>query len=142
MGLTLIWGVMNVINLAHGADHRPGQFWRLLAVHRHWACSPTWPCCWWRSAGLLFGILIYFIAIQRVINAPHLSTLLATFSINMIIIGMGTAVQHHTLHASTIQPGHVSTWADYRPGHPPGGGAGVGAGDRRLVPVPVPHHPG
>jgi branched-subunit amino acid ABC-type transport system permease component len=30
--------------------------------------------------------------VQRVINAPHLSTLLATFSINMILIGVGTAV--------------------------------------------------
>jgi len=37
------------------------------------------------------GMLIYQIAIARVINAPHLSTLLATFSVNMIIIGLGTA---------------------------------------------------
>ena len=43
------------------------------------------------AGGLLLGILIYSIAIRRVINAPHLSTLLATFSINMIIIGLGTA---------------------------------------------------
>jgi branched-subunit amino acid ABC-type transport system permease component len=35
--------------------------------------------------------LIYTIAIKRVINAPYLSTLLATFAINMIIIGLGTA---------------------------------------------------
>jgi len=41
--------------------------------------------------GLLMGVLIYVIAIQRVINAPYLSTLLATFAINMIIIGLGTA---------------------------------------------------
>jgi branched-subunit amino acid ABC-type transport system permease component len=43
-------------------------------------------------AGLLLGVVIYFVAVHRVINAPHLSTLLATFSVNMIIIGLGTAV--------------------------------------------------
>jgi len=32
------------------------------------------------------------VAVHRVLNAPHLSTLLATFSVNMIIIGIGTAV--------------------------------------------------
>jgi branched-subunit amino acid ABC-type transport system permease component len=42
-------------------------------------------------AGLLLGIVIYWVAINRVIDAPHLSTLLATFSVNMIIIGLGTA---------------------------------------------------
>jgi branched-chain amino acid transport system permease protein len=35
--------------------------------------------------------LIYFVAVHRVINAPHLSSLLATFAVNMIIIGIGTA---------------------------------------------------
>jgi branched-subunit amino acid ABC-type transport system permease component len=42
-------------------------------------------------AGLLLGIVIYGVAVHRVLNAPHLSTLLATFSVNMIIIGVGTA---------------------------------------------------
>jgi branched-subunit amino acid ABC-type transport system permease component len=30
--------------------------------------------------------------VHRVINAPHLSSLLATFAVNMIIIGLGTAI--------------------------------------------------
>jgi branched-subunit amino acid ABC-type transport system permease component len=44
------------------------------------------------AVGLVFGIIIYLIAVHRVINAPHLSSLLATFSVSMIIIGLGTAV--------------------------------------------------
>ena len=43
-------------------------------------------------AGLLLGILVYGVAVHRVLNAPHLSTLLATFAVNMIIIGFGTAI--------------------------------------------------
>jgi branched-subunit amino acid ABC-type transport system permease component len=42
--------------------------------------------------GLLLGLLIYVIAVHRVISAPHLSSLLATFAVNMIIIGIGTAI--------------------------------------------------
>jgi branched-subunit amino acid ABC-type transport system permease component len=41
--------------------------------------------------GILIGILIYVVAVHRVINAPHLSSLLSTFSVNMIIVGLGTA---------------------------------------------------
>src|SRR3990170_2894741 len=41
--------------------------------------------------GLLLGMIMYVLAVHRVINAPHLSTLLATFAVNMIIIGLGTA---------------------------------------------------
>jgi branched-subunit amino acid ABC-type transport system permease component len=37
-------------------------------------------------------MLIYVIALQRVINAPELSTLLATFSISMIMTGLATAI--------------------------------------------------
>ncbi len=42
--------------------------------------------------GLLFGFAVYGVAVHPVINAPHLSSLLATFSVNMIIIGVGTAI--------------------------------------------------
>jgi branched-chain amino acid transport system permease protein len=41
--------------------------------------------------GLLGGMLIYYVAIHRVLTAPPLSTLLATYAVNMIIIGLGTA---------------------------------------------------
>ncbi len=40
----------------------------------------------------MLGAIIYLIAVQRVLDAPHLSTLLATFAVNMIMIGIGTAV--------------------------------------------------
>jgi branched-subunit amino acid ABC-type transport system permease component len=89
MGLTLIWGVMNVINLSHGPIIALGMFGLYalfvnLGLHPYLALIPV------GLVGLLLGIVIYAVAIHRVINAPHLSTLLATFSVNMIIIGLGT----------------------------------------------------
>jgi branched-chain amino acid transport system permease protein len=91
MGLTLIWGVMDVINLSHGPIIALGMFGVYLAF-RGLGLNPYLTLLLVAAAGLLLGILIYGVAVQRVLNAPHLSTLLATFAVNMIIIGIGTAV--------------------------------------------------
>ncbi len=90
MGLTLIWGVMNVINLAHGPIIALGSF-GIYLLFTNLGMNPYLALIFVAIAGLLLGILIYWVAIHRVIDAPHLSTLLATFSVNMIIIGLGTA---------------------------------------------------
>jgi len=90
MGLTLIWGVMRVINLAHGALISLGMFGVYL-LFSGLGLNPYVALFIVAILGLVIGILIYIVGIARVINAPYLSTLLATFSINMIIIGLGTA---------------------------------------------------
>jgi branched-chain amino acid transport system permease protein len=91
MGLSLIWGVMDVINLSHGPIIALGMFGIYLAFESM-GLNPYLVLLLVAIAGLLLGILIYGVAVHRVLNAPHLSTLLATFSINMILIGIGTAV--------------------------------------------------
>jgi branched-subunit amino acid ABC-type transport system permease component len=90
MGLTLIWGVMNVINLAHGPVIALGMFSTFFIVSKL-GLNPYLGLIAVAIVGLIIGILIYIIAVHRIINAPHLSSLLATFSVNMIIIGLGTA---------------------------------------------------
>ncbi|MGD2156651.1 MAG: branched-chain amino acid ABC transporter permease [Anaerolineales bacterium] len=90
MGLTLIFGVMDVINLAHGPIIALGMF----GVHQlftGFGIHPYIALLLVAIFGLILGVIIYLSAVQRVIDAPHLSSLLATFSINMIIIGLGTA---------------------------------------------------
>lgn len=91
MGLSLIWGVMNVINLAHGPIIALGMFGIYLGF-TGLGLNPYLILVLVACGGLLLGVLIYWIAVHRVINAPHLSTLLATFAVNMIIIGIATAV--------------------------------------------------
>lgn len=90
MGLTLIWGVMNVINLSHGPIIALGMFgtffiFTRLGINPYLGLIPV------ALIGLLLGVIIYAVAVHRVINAPHLSSLLATFAVNMIIIGLSTA---------------------------------------------------
>jgi len=93
MGLTLIFGVMDVINLAHGPIIALGMFALFfvaggtgLGLHPYVALVVV------ALLGLLFGFATYFIAVHRVLDAPHLSSLLATFAVNLMIIGIGTAV--------------------------------------------------
>jgi len=90
MGLTLIWGVMRVTNLAHGALIALGMFgvYGLFSAH----LNPYLALFLVAGGGLLVGMGIYYVALHRVIDAPHLSTLLATFAVNMIIIGLGTTL--------------------------------------------------
>jgi branched-subunit amino acid ABC-type transport system permease component len=51
---------------------------------------------------------MYFIAVHRVLNAPHLSSLLSTFSVNLMIIGVGTAVFTTTPRNMEFSIGSIS----------------------------------
>jgi branched-subunit amino acid ABC-type transport system permease component len=89
MGLTLIWGVMSVINLSHGPVMALGMF-GAYGLFTSLGVNPYLALIGVAVGGLLVGLLIYVTAVHRVISAPHLSSLLATFAVNMIIIGVGT----------------------------------------------------
>jgi branched-subunit amino acid ABC-type transport system permease component len=107
MGLTLIWGVMNVINLSHGSIIALGMF-GVYFVFVDLGVNPYVGIVLVGAAGLLMGMVIYFVAIQRVINAPHLSTLLATFAVNMIIIGLGTSALSTSSYNVDVKLGSIT----------------------------------
>lgn len=91
IGLTLIFGVMNVINLMHGATIALGMFAlyflvTALGVGPYLALLPV------LAAGFVAGIIVYWVAVHRVIGSSDLMSLLATFAVSMVIIGVGTAV--------------------------------------------------
>ena len=93
MGLTLIFGVMDVINLGHGPIIALGMFAIFfLSGAAGFGLHPYLALLLVAILGLLFGFVMYFVAVHRVLDAPHLSSLLATFSVNMMIIGVGTAL--------------------------------------------------
>ncbi len=91
MGLSLIWGVMSVINLAHGPVITVGMLTTYL-LFVHVGLNPYLGMLVVAAVGLGLGLLIYITAVHRVISAPHLSSLLATFAVNMIILGIFNAV--------------------------------------------------
>jgi branched-chain amino acid transport system permease protein len=91
MGLSLIWGVMRVINLAHGATMALGMFCIYL-LFTDAGVNPYLGLILVVVLALIFGVIVYFVSCHRVIQAGYLYTLLGTFAVNMIIIGIGTAV--------------------------------------------------
>jgi branched-subunit amino acid ABC-type transport system permease component len=107
MGMTLIWGVMDVINLAHGVIITLGSFGvYLLATSL--GINPYLALIIAGAVGLLAGMGIYKIAIQKVLDTSHLSTLLATFSVNMILVGLGTQAFSTTPRALDVDLGSVT----------------------------------
>jgi len=90
MGITFIWGVMDVVNLTHGAMIVAGMFGVYLLVSATGvpAYAALLPVL---LAGFLAGVALYWLAIHRMIGRPPLMSLLATFSVNLVLIGLGTA---------------------------------------------------
>jgi len=91
MGLTLIWGVMRIINLTHGAVIVFGMFaLYFLAASLGLPAYAAVPLS--LAFGFVAGVILYWIVAHRVIGRPILMSLLATFSMNMVLIGLGTAL--------------------------------------------------
>lgn len=107
IGMSLIWGVMRVINLSHNVLIVSGMFGVYL-LFNNLAMNPYLAIILMGIVGLLMGVLIYAIALHRVINAPQLSTLLATFSVSMIMTGMATAAWSTSPHNVEFSLGSVS----------------------------------
>ncbi|MBI4758077.1 MAG: branched-chain amino acid ABC transporter permease [Chloroflexi bacterium] len=110
MGLTLIFGVMRVINLAHGPVIALGMF-AVYLIGTQFGVNPYLGLIAVLVLGLVLGIVMYFVAVHRVINAPELTTLLATFSVNLMIIGLGTVVFTTTPRAIDMDLGAFRTGA-------------------------------
>ena len=87
VGFGLVWGVLNIVNLAHGALVIVGGYitWQLFAV-LHIDPFLTLPV----DAVALFvvGYALQRGVINRIIRAPLLFTFLLTFGINLVIINI------------------------------------------------------
>ncbi|MFI5087555.1 MAG: branched-chain amino acid ABC transporter permease [Terriglobales bacterium] len=91
MGLSLIWGVMDVINLTHGSMIALGMFFMYLlysamAINAYYLLLPV------IAAGLVLGVVVYWMAVHWVVGRSQLMSLLSTFAVNMMVIGIGTAL--------------------------------------------------
>jgi branched-chain amino acid transport system permease protein len=91
MGLTLIWGVMDVINLTHGTMIVAGMM-ALYLLASTFGFSPYFTLPPVLIGGFFVGIALYWIAVHRMRGRPPLMSLLSTFSVNLILVGLGTAI--------------------------------------------------
>jgi branched-chain amino acid transport system permease protein len=87
LGLAVIFGLLNIINFAHGAQYMMGAFvaWMLL----NYAGIGYWPAL--LLAPLLvgaFGVVLERVMISRLYKFDHLYGLLLTFGLALIIQGL------------------------------------------------------
>ncbi|HHU07982.1 MAG TPA: branched-chain amino acid ABC transporter permease [Clostridiaceae bacterium] len=84
VGLTLTWGVMDIINFAHGDFLLWGMYtafglWSVFSVDPIFSLPVTIVLIF------LLGYLTYVLIIRRVLNASGLTALLATFGFSMVL---------------------------------------------------------
>ena len=111
MGLTLIWGVMDVVNLTHGSMIVAGMFalYLLTGVLGVPAYATLLPVL---VGGFLVGLALYWISVHRMIGQAPLMSLLSTFSVNLVLLGIGTALWGTVLfNVQVALPG--VTWERY-----------------------------
>lgn len=86
-GLLVVFGVMSVINLAHGAFIVLGAYAGLVVTGLH--LSPWWSFVLAPAAGFVFGGLIEITVVRRLYGRP-LDTILATWGLSIVIIQLIT----------------------------------------------------
>jgi branched-chain amino acid transport system permease protein len=83
-GLTLVWGMMNVVNFAHGDFVMLGMYAAYLAVLILHGGPLTFTTL---TAVLMFllGAVIYYVLIRQVMRGPMLAQILSTFGLALLI---------------------------------------------------------
>lgn len=84
VGFSLVWGVLNVINILHGSLIVLGGYLAFFA-HRHWGINPFVFAPFAGIPLFIIGYLIQRFAINRVMGQPVLITLVLTFGLNLLL---------------------------------------------------------
>ncbi|MEO1912091.1 MAG: branched-chain amino acid ABC transporter permease [Paracoccus sp. (in: a-proteobacteria)] len=82
-GLTLVFGIMDFINLAHGVLYMVGAY--LMASLSALTGSFWWGLLLTLPATLLVGLVLEVTIFRRLYDRPHLDQVLATFALVMIL---------------------------------------------------------
>jgi branched-chain amino acid transport system permease protein len=87
LGFSLVWGIMNIVNLTHGAFIVLGAyitFW----LHRLTGIDPFLSIPISMTALFLVGFVVQRALINQVIRAPLLATFLLTFGLEILIVNL------------------------------------------------------
>ena len=84
IGLTLIFGVLRVVNFAQGEFIMLamfGSFW----LHHLWGIDPYLSALVIAPVVFVLGLLVEGVVIQRILHAPHAMQIFATFGLSVIL---------------------------------------------------------
>ncbi len=106
VGFSLVWGVLNVINMLHGSFIILGGYLTYFA----WAYSGINPVVFLPVVALILyglGFAVQYLFINKVVSAPVLTTLTLTFGLDMILYNVMTVVFTATPRRITLDLGSV-----------------------------------
>ncbi len=114
-GLTLVFGIMNLVNLAHGSLYMMGAYFAVTLID--WTGSFVLGALLALPAVLLLGIAVEVICLRRLYARSHLDQLLATFGLllffnDLVLVIWGKAGRTIAL------PGWLRTSVEILPGVP------------------------
>ncbi|QUM89803.1 branched-chain amino acid ABC transporter permease [Moritella sp. 36] len=78
-GLTLVFGIMDFVNLAHGSLYMMGAFF--CATFSEWTNSFLFGALLTIPATFLLGVVVEMVALRRLYSRSHLDQVLATFGL-------------------------------------------------------------
>ena len=84
MGLSLIFGVLRIVNVGHGAFIMVGAFVALW-MFKSLGIIPLVAIPVAMVIGMALGLLFYYTVMKKILKAPEMATLLATFSLGVIL---------------------------------------------------------
>ena len=87
LGLSVIFGLLNIINFAHGAQYMMGAFVAYFALQ--WTGLGYWPSLLLAPVVVgLFGIVLERTMLKRLYQLDHLYGLLLTFGVALVVQGL------------------------------------------------------
>src|SRR5688572_28621201 len=114
-GLTLVFGIMNFINLAHGSLYMVGAYLTLAAAQ--WTGSYLAGVVLGLAGALLLGMIVEVVALRALYDRDHLDQVLATFGLilffnELVSMIWGRGAQYASL-PSFLQ-GHIDLFTGSR----------------------------
>jgi len=87
LGLAIIFGLLNVVNFAHGAQYMLGAFAAWMALH-YWGVGYWWALLLAPLAVGLFGLVFERLCLRRLHGLDPLYGLLLTFGLALVLEGL------------------------------------------------------
>lgn len=109
LGLTLIFGVMDIVNFAHGEFLMLGMyasFWGFSL----WALDPLFSLPLTALGLFALGVAVYRLVVRRIIAAPMLSQIFTTFGLMILLRGLAQFLwkPDHRMVERSLAEGHLS----------------------------------
>src|SRR6202049_675944 len=104
VGFSLVWGVLNIVNMLHGSLIVFGGYLTYFAWHSY-GISPLLALPAVALLLFLLGYATQFLVINRVISAPVLTTMTLTFGLDLILYNFMTVYYTATPRRVTLDLG-------------------------------------